>query len=52
MIRGAKRYFLQPFTDRETVVFSGLHAPSAEKLKRCEAAVRPYVSAVSVRGDG
>ncbi len=26
-IRGAERYYLQKFTDRETVPFGGLHAP-------------------------
>ena len=29
-IRGAKRYYLQRFTDRETVPFEGLHAPTEE----------------------
>ena len=50
MIRGAKRYFLQPFKDRDTVAFAGFHAPSAEKLNDCAAAVRPFVGSVEIRG--
>ena len=49
-IRGAKRYFLQPFTDRDTVPFEGLSAPSKEKLQACAAAVSRYVGEVSIRG--
>ena len=51
MIAGAKRYFLQPFKDRDTVLFAGFHAPAEEKLRRWAELVRPYVSGVSVRGD-
>lgn len=50
LIRGAKRYFLQAFTDRESVVFSGLHAPSRADMERWAALVRPYVREVSLRG--
>ncbi len=50
MIEGAKRYFLQPFTDRETVAFAGFHAPEAEKLQRFAALVRPFVKTVEIRG--
>lgn len=49
-IKGAKRYFLQPFADRDSVAFSGFHAPSAEKLRRYADIVRPFVSAVEIRG--
>ena len=31
-IRGAERYYLQPFTDRETVPFQGFHTPDRERL--------------------
>ena len=51
MIEGAKRYFLQPFKDRETVAFAGFHAPDAEKLHRWAALVRPFVGTVEIRGD-
>ena len=33
MIRGAKRYFLQQFTDRETVPYSNLHAPAEDDMR-------------------
>ncbi len=49
-IRGAKRYFLQRFTDRETVPFEGLHAPSEEQMRRWADIVRPWVPAVELRG--
>ena len=49
-IRGAKRYYLQRFTDRETVPFEGLHAPAAEQMKHWADIIRPYVPAVELRG--
>ena len=49
-IQGAKRYYLQAFTDRDTVPFGGLHAPSAEKMKNCLARVKPWVEAAQLRG--
>ena len=49
-IAGAKRYFLQRFTDRETVPFQGLHAPSEEQMHRWADIVRPYVPATELRG--
>ena len=51
MIRGAKRYFLQPFKDRDTVVFGGFHAPDGEKLRAFAALIEPFVGAVEIRGD-
>ena len=51
MIEGAKRYFLQPFRDRDTVAFAGFHAPDTQKLNACAAAVRGHVGAVEIRGD-
>ena len=50
MIRGAKRYFIQPFTDRDSVPFAGLHAPSAEALERFAEAARPFAQRVEIRG--
>jgi len=50
-IQGAKRYFLQPFTDRETVPDRTLHAPQPEDLKRYEELLRAYVPSVRVRGE-
>ena len=48
-IRGARRYFLQPFTDRDTVVFDGLSAPDGDTLTRWLDIVRAYVPAADVR---
>ena len=49
-IQGAKRYFLQVFTDRETVPFAGLSAPSSEEMHAYADLVRPYVGDVQIRG--
>ncbi len=51
MIEGAKRYYLQPFADRDTVAFAGFHAPGAAALSRYADIVRPFVGAVGIRGD-
>jgi pyruvate formate lyase activating enzyme len=50
MIAGAKRYFLQPFADRDTVLFAGFHAPDKARLKAYAELVRPCVAAVEIRG--
>ena len=50
MIRGARRYFLQPFTDRESVAFAGLHAPGAEALERWRKIMEEYVGRAEIRG--
>ena len=49
-IAGAKRYFLQPFTDRDTVPLRGLEAPDEAELRRYCDLVRPRVPSVAVRG--
>ena len=49
-IKGARRYFLQRFTDRDTVPFGGLHAPTEEQMRRWADIVRPYVPNVELRG--
>ena len=49
-IEGARHYFLQCFTDRDTVPFEGLSAPSKEKLEACAAVVSKYVKDVQIRG--
>ena len=49
-IRGAKQYFLQPFTDRDTVPFAGFHAPSDEKLHTYADIMREFVPATAIRG--
>jgi len=50
MIRGAKRYFLQSFTDRDTVPYGGLGAPGAGELQRYAEQVRRFVPDVQTRG--
>lgn len=50
LIRGAKRYYLQCFTDRDTVPFAGFTAPTREKLERCAAVSARYVRSVELRG--
>ena len=50
MIRGAKAYYLQAFTDRDTVPFAGLSAPSREELEGFADIVRPFVRQVHLRG--
>lgn len=50
MIRGAKHYFLQRFTDRDSVPYGNLTAPSFEKMhKYCEIA-RNFVINSELRG--
>lgn len=49
-IAGARRYFLQAFTDRDTVPFGGLHAPSGEKMRRYAEIMRQYVPETQLRG--
>lgn len=49
-IQGAEKYFLQRFTDRDTVPFGGFHSPSEEQMERWAGIVRPYVPAVALRG--
>ena len=50
MIRGARHYYLQCFTDRETVPFKGLHAPSADALRTYEKIMQAYVKDTHIRG--
>ena len=48
--RKARRFFLQPFVDRDTVLFSSLEAPEEAALARFVQILSPYVEQVSVRG--
>lgn len=50
MIRGARAYYLQSFTDRDTVPFGGLHAPSRQELESYAGIVSKYVDNVVIRG--
>ena len=49
-IAGAPRYFLQPFVDSGDLIGTGLHAPSAEKLREMLAAARVYLPNTAIRG--
>lgn len=49
-IRGAKRYFLQPFVDRDTVPQRGLSAPDDAEMDVLLAAAREFVPAAEIRG--
>ena len=49
-IRGARRYFLQAFTDRDSVPFGNLHAPSGDRMREYLAVARKYVADAQLRG--
>ena len=49
-IRGARRYFLQPFEDRDTVAVSGLTAPDREELDRYRSIMLPFCPKTEIRG--
>ncbi len=48
-LRGAARCFLQPFADRDSVPFAGLHAPDEAALRRYAEILRGNVREVAVR---
>jgi len=50
MIQGAPRYFLQKFTDRESVPFGNLHAPTNEKMRQYLEIARRFVPDSELRG--
>lgn len=50
LIKGAKNYYLQAFTDRDSVVFAGFSAPSIEKMQKYARIVSENVTKVSLRG--
>lgn len=50
LIKGADKYYLQPFTDRDTVPFEGFHSPSKEELKSYLLVVSDYVKRAEIRG--
>ncbi len=49
-IAGAKAYYLQAFTDRDTVVYENFHAPTRECMETYAAVVRKTVPNTSLRG--
>jgi len=50
-IKGARRYFLQPFVDRDTVPARGLQAPDADAMRRLLAAAREVIPSAEIRGE-
>ena len=50
MVKGARRHFLQPFTDRDSVPFGNLHAPSKQDIRKYSEILRKYVTEVGIRG--
>jgi len=50
MIKGASKYFLQSFLNKDSVLNQNLHALSKEELIDCLNAIKPYVTNVSIRG--
>ena len=49
-IAGAPRYYLQPFTSRDTVPDQSLCAPSPEKLREYRDICAPHVALAEIRG--
>ena len=49
-LAGAKRYFLQAFVDRDSVLCPGLSPCSREEMEGFADLVRPFVPAVELRG--
>ena len=50
MISGARRHYLQAFTDRDTVPYEGFHAPSREKMAAFRDILSGYVDQEEIRG--
>ena len=49
-ISGARRYFIQLFTDRDTVPFGNLHAPAKAEVQRWADILRQYIPETAIRG--
>lgn len=49
-LAGARRLFLQPFADRDTVAFAGFSAPDMPTLERWAEILRGFVGEVGIRG--
>jgi len=48
--RKAEKFYLQAYVDRDSVLVSGLHSPTGEKLQKMAQAIKPYICAVFLRG--
>ena len=49
-LKGAKRYFLQPFVDSGSLVSGGVQAHTRDELTRLRQAVLPYIPNTQLRG--
>lgn len=45
-----KRLFLQPFVDRESVLFSGLNSPETDQMAKYLECLRPFAEYIAIRG--
>lgn len=45
-----KKYFLQPYTDRDSVLVRGLHTPEKTELQDFQASIAPFVHSAEIRG--
>lgn len=50
MIKGAKRYFLQRFTDRDSVPYGNLTSPSFDKMHKLLKIAREFIPNTELRG--
>ncbi len=48
--KNAKRWYLQRYTDRKSVLFAGLHAPETEQMQQYAEKLAHYSELVSLRG--
>ena len=48
--KAAKRWYLQQYMDRDSVLALGLHAPNPEKMQKFMEIMAPYAETVSLRG--
>ena len=49
-LKGARRYFLQPFADSGALVGGGVSPPSEDKIKALRDSVLPYIPNTQIRG--
>ncbi len=50
LIKGAKRYYLQKYVDRESCIAHGFHEVSEETANKYKELLKPYIEKVELRG--
>ncbi len=50
IVKGAEKYYLQAFADRDTGLYEGFSAPSKTQLESYLEIVRPHVKYAAIRG--